>query len=499
METTPTTGARWPRTSTDAPDRDAGVAVAVAHGQRRDARLAGGDPGAAIADGCARRAPSRCASGVPSGASRAAGPARRRPSAVGLTPYASSPGRTIDSPRPRPVSNPPVAARWLAGAAAASPGRACCDGIGQAPFLGARHGRVLGRREVGPDTRDASDRAPTGRPPPRRPRPAAHPSGSARSRSPGGPGVPRRAPRPPTRSTSPRAPRRPSGVDTASWNPWRAASSARSAGTGIQDEHGPVDVRGAQRHRLVQGRHADAIGARGQERPRGHLQAVAVAIRLDHRPDGRAGSDPAAGWRARLPASAPTSISSHIGPGEGRQARGTQPLVDGQRGAKPMRRSPPTAGAAAPGAPADLRQQVGGHQAGVAQALPDVLSRGAMQVHPEARRLPGGHPLGEQRADDARQHVPGATGAQGGIGEGAAGDPAVGRGHDGAGTLEHDHDTPADGRGARPLDPLVRVRARRARRRGVRTPRGGASARTAGHAAPTTPRSRPARPARWRR
>ena len=84
-----------------------------------------------------------------------------------------------------------------------------------------------------------------------------------------------------------------------------------------------------------------------------------------------------------------------------------------------------------------------------------------MQVDAETGRLPCRYALRQQRADDARQHIPGAARAHGRIGEGAAGDPAIRSSHDGPGSLEHHDDTPADGCRARALDTLVRVRSDR--------------------------------------
>src|SRR6266487_7055191 len=64
----------------------------------------------------------------------------------------------------------------------------------------------------------------------------------------------------------------------------------------------------------------------------------------------------------------------------------------------------------------NLRQEVGGQQAGVADLGTDVIRGGSMQVDAGAGDLEGLQALGEEAGDHARQDVAGAGGSEGRIG-----------------------------------------------------------------------------------
>ena len=183
-----------------------------------------------------------------------------------------------------------------------------------------------------------------------------------------------------------------------------------------QDEHRGQDAGLAQRHPLLDERHAQALGA-GLERGPGHGSgAVAVAVGLDDHPEGRRGHG--------------LGQHAHVG-GDGAQVHlhpGLAPGV-GQRHRHRDSRTP----GSSPG-----RSEATSPRAGpAAAARPCSQARGRGRL--ERRDL-----LREQGADDPGQHIPGPR----------RGQPLVpcGRQEDGAGRLGHD--------GRRPLQQHDRARRR---------------------------------------
>ena len=84
----------------------------------------------------------------------------------------------------------------------------------------------------------------------------------------------------------------------------------------------------------------------------------------------------------------------------------------------------------------ELREEVAGDGAAVAQLSKDELAGCAVEERADAGSVEGRHALGEQRRHDARENVAGACRGQRGVGVGDDAEVALRRGDDGEGTLQ---------------------------------------------------------------